>query len=94
MTRPPRNSRRAYDADGKEIAPMTLANMRAHGVLSIAAHCERTACGRTAVGNVDGLADTLPVPDVALKLRCSECDGRRIKTIPNWLEYNTPGVGR
>jgi hypothetical protein len=32
MTRPPRNPRRAYDADGREIRPMSLGNMREHGV--------------------------------------------------------------
>src|SRR5215211_3453396 len=35
------NPRRAYDADGREIPPMTLANMREHGVRSVAAHCRK-----------------------------------------------------
>ena len=30
-----RNPRRAYDADGREIGPMSLANMREHGVRSV-----------------------------------------------------------
>ncbi len=30
MTRPPRKPRRAYDRDGNEIPPMTLANRREH----------------------------------------------------------------
>jgi len=37
MTRPPRNPRRAYDADGRMVKPMTLGNMREHGVRSVAA---------------------------------------------------------
>ncbi len=43
--RPPRNPRRAYDADGREIPPMTLGNMREHGVRSIRAYCQETSCG-------------------------------------------------
>jgi hypothetical protein len=31
MTRPPCNPRRAYDADGNDIRPMSLGNMREHG---------------------------------------------------------------
>ena len=38
MSRLPRNPRRASDRDGREIPPMTLATMRAHGVHSIASH--------------------------------------------------------
>jgi len=32
IDRPPCNPRRAYDAEGREIPPMTLGNMREHGV--------------------------------------------------------------
>jgi hypothetical protein len=39
MTHPPRNPRRTYDRDGLEIPPMTLANMREHGVRSVEASC-------------------------------------------------------
>jgi hypothetical protein len=35
-----RNPRRAYDADGREIEPMSLANLREHGVRSVEATCE------------------------------------------------------
>jgi len=46
MTRAPRNPRRAYDRDGREIPPMTLANMREHGVRTIWASCQEAFCGR------------------------------------------------
>jgi hypothetical protein len=91
MNRPPRNPRRSYLSDGTEIPPMTLENMRAHGVRCVASTCERTECQHSAVINVDGLPDDYLVPDIALKLRCSRCGGRQIKTIPNWLEHNAPG---
>ena len=36
--------------------------------------------------NVDGLPDDVPVPDVALRLRCSACGSRNVKTQPEWRE--------
>jgi hypothetical protein len=47
MTRPPRNLRRAYDADGNEIRPMSLGNMREHGVRSVLAICQDASCGHS-----------------------------------------------
>jgi hypothetical protein len=64
---------RAYDHDGNEIRPMSLGNMREHGVRSVAAHCQESSCGHSGTVNVDGLPDDFPVPDVALRLRCSRC---------------------
>jgi hypothetical protein len=75
-----RNPRRAYKADGSVIAPMDLANMRANGVRAVEARCE--ACGHEAVVN----CDALPVPDVALRLRCSPCGSKKIVMKPNWTE--------
>ncbi len=62
MTRPPRNPRRAYDADGREIRPMTLGNMREHGVRTVVAHCQDVGCGHSASINVDAFPDRFPVP--------------------------------
>jgi hypothetical protein len=64
MTRPPRNPRRAYDAEGREIAPMSLGDMREHGVQSVAAHCQDASCGHSASINMDDLPDDFAVPDV------------------------------
>lgn len=89
-----RNPRRAYDADGNEIPPMTLAHMRDHGVRSVDARCRADGCGHEAVVNVDDLPDELPVPDVGLRLRCSKCGGRRIETRPNWADATAAGMGR
>src|SRR5215216_2234835 len=80
-----RNPRRAYNSDGREIEPMPLANMRQHGVRSIDAECRD--CKHEAVVNVDSLPDALPVPDVALRLRCSACGAKNILTRPNWREH-------
>jgi hypothetical protein len=65
MTRPPRNPRRAYDHDGREIRPMSLGNMREHGVRSVLAICQETSCGHSGSINVDSVPDDFPVPDVS-----------------------------
>ena len=65
---------------------MTLATMREHGVRSVAAHCQEIGCGHAGSVNVDHLPGNFPVPDVALRLRCSTCGSRNVKTIPNCSE--------
>jgi hypothetical protein len=55
-----RNPRRAYEKNGSEIPPMTLANMRENGTHSIAASC--TECQHAATLKVDHLDGALPVP--------------------------------
>ena len=60
-----RHPRRSYNADGTEIVPMTLANMRSHGVRSVLAW--RNESGHHADFNADHLLDDLPVLDVALR---------------------------
>ncbi len=89
-----RNPRRAYDGEGTEIPPMTLGNMRAHGIRSIDAYCQAIGCGHASTLNVDGLPDELPVPDVGLRLRCSRCGSRSIQTRPNWAELRAADMGR
>ena len=86
MTRPPRNPRRAYDADGREIRPMSIGNMREHGVRSVLAICQEASCGHSGSVNVDELRDDFAVPDVALRLRCAACGSRTVKSIPDWRE--------
>ena len=62
--------------------PMTLANMRQNGVRAVTATCE--ACGREADVNVDALPETMTVPKAGLRLRCSQCGGKRVLTRPAW----------
>ena len=77
MTRPGRNPRRAYDHEGREIPPMTLASMRARGVTHVFAACEAHGCRHEGTVDVSSLPDELPVPDVALKMRCSAWAARK-----------------
>lgn len=65
---------------------MPLANMREHGVRSVAAICQVVGCGHFASVNVDALPDDFPVLDVSLRLRCSACGSRSVKAIPAWRE--------
>jgi hypothetical protein len=58
---------------------MTLANMRQHGVRANSA-----TCGHEADVNVDALLETLAVPKVGQRFRCSECGGKQINTRPAW----------
>jgi hypothetical protein len=74
-----RNPLRAYDR-GRAIEPVTLGNMREHGVRAVDATCE--ACKHEAVVNVDNLADDVYVPDVAVKLRCSACGSKNVVCAP------------
>jgi hypothetical protein len=65
---------------------MTLGNMRSQGVRSISVYCQSINCGHEATFNADALPDDMSVPDVGLRLRCSRCGNRQIKTQPNWSE--------
>ena len=61
---------------------MSLANMRANGVRAVIAICED--CKHEADINVDALPETIAVPEVGRRLRCSECGGKRIVSRPAW----------
>ena len=65
---------------------MSLSNMREHGVRSVLAICREASCGYSASINVNDLPYEFPVPDVALRLRCSRCGSRDVKTQPDWKE--------
>jgi hypothetical protein len=85
MLRPPRNPRRAYDKAGNEIPPVTIAHLTAEGCKTVAAFCDD--CGHEAIVDVSGFPDDFPIPDVALKLRCSACGSRQIRVRLNMLEH-------
>lgn len=66
---------------------MSLGNMREHGVRSVWAICQEASCGHSASINVNDLPDGFPVPDVALRLRCSRCGStRNVKIQPDWKQ--------
>jgi hypothetical protein len=73
---------------------MTLANMRALGVQSVMAICEEVLCGHSATLSAVALPDALPVPDIALRLRCSRCGSKAVSTRPSWQEYSASGAAK
>ncbi|WP_264051682.1 hypothetical protein [Methylobacterium flocculans] len=87
-----RNPRRAYDPEGREIAPATIANSKANGAGGLMVLCK---CGRETTIPFDGLPDTALVPDVALRLRCSACGSgaKDIETRPDFTGRATSGTG-
>jgi predicted RNA-binding Zn-ribbon protein involved in translation (DUF1610 family) len=58
---------------------MTLANMRQDGVRAVIARCE--ACAHAADVNVE----TITVPEVGWRFRCSQCGGKQINTGPHGM---------
>jgi hypothetical protein len=70
MTRPPRNPRRAYDAGGHEIRPMSLGTMREHGVRSVLASCQDT------VARARSTWTACPISSRCPTCRCA-CGARR-----------------
>ena len=92
----PRNPRRAYDQDGTEIPPVTVGRSLAEGYRTVMAYCEAHRCGHGAEVPLKGWPVHLPVPDMALKLRCSKCGSRRIRMMVNVDELyaKAHGTGR
>jgi hypothetical protein len=62
--------------------PMSLRNMRRNGVRSITATCE--TCNHAADVLVDAMAETVYVPHIGRRLRCSQCNGKAINIRPAW----------
>jgi len=79
-----RNPRRAYDAEGREITPATVANSRQNGARGIMVLCR---CGHEATLPFDRFSDDALMPDIALRLRCSACGAgpKDIETRPDFM---------
>jgi hypothetical protein len=67
---------------------MTLANMRANGVRSLAIRCE--VCRHEATLNVDAYADEVTVPSFAPRMVCTCCGIVGADVRPNWRERPAP----
>jgi hypothetical protein len=80
-----RNPRRAYDAEGREIIPATIANSVQNGAYAIRAEC---ACGHEADVPIDRFPPEGLVPDVGLNLKCSACGAKGPRTVPVWSRAN------
>ena len=78
-----RNPRRAYDREGREIAPMDLANAAENGVRFIRAICP-PPCRHEGEVALERFPSALAVRDVGLYLRCTACRRKGPETEPVW----------
>src|SRR5450830_1925671 len=67
-------------------APMTLGNMRANGVRTLAASCLGRDGNHHRVLDMSGYPGDLPVPSFGPRLRCEVCGHRGADVRPNWNE--------
>ena len=63
-------------------APMDLANMRRNGVRALSVTC--LDCHHDANVNVDDQPAQLSVPSFANRMRCTQCESRRVHVMPAW----------
>lgn len=80
-----RNPRRAYDAEGREIAPATVGTERANGVTVVEIWCGD--CHHHGEVSTDGMPADLAIPDICLRYRCSACGGRNLTSRPSVMEH-------
>jgi hypothetical protein len=80
-----RNPRRAYGKDGNEIASALVRDIKVLGCTTVCASCQQ--CGHEAVLDITDASDDRPVPDISLRLRCSRCNSRDIRTAMDMAEY-------
>jgi len=64
--------------------PMTLGNMRANGVRTIAVWCSARGCGHHHIIDVERYGDDVPVPWFGPRLRCERCGHLGAHARPNW----------
>jgi hypothetical protein len=76
-----RNPRRAYNRDGTEIPPPTVASSLARGETRITLYCKNRACGHSGDVQLKDLPPELAIPDIALSAVCSTCGCRDIITM-------------
>ena len=67
--------------------------MRALGMTTVASFCEAQGCGHDAVISLEGWPKATPIPDIALRLRCSECGSRKIRMMLNVREMYAKAYG-
>jgi hypothetical protein len=66
------------------IEPMTLGNMRANGVRSLAIYCRQ--CHHETIINVDHWPAETEVPSFGPKMVCTKCRTIGADVRPNWRE--------
>ena len=68
----------------KSIEPMTLGNMRANGVRSLAIRCRALWCNHEAILDAGTYPDEVPVPSFSPMMVCTICGAIGADVRPNW----------
>ncbi|MET0531922.1 MAG: hypothetical protein ABW003_26920 [Microvirga sp.] len=73
----------------KQVAyePMTLANMRAHGMTRLEVTCHAPDCGHRAMVDVSKFGDDVIVSELGSRFWCSRCGSRNVDARPGWIQY-------
>jgi hypothetical protein len=69
--------------------PMTLGNMREHGVYRLLVSCLNQQCRHEALIDVSSYPDDMEVRSLARRMICSKCGGESAFVRPNWKEQPT-----
>jgi hypothetical protein len=80
-----KNPRRAYDSEGREIAPATVGDERAAGVHAVEIWCGH--CHHHAEISTDAMSAETPIPDICLRYHCSVCGSRNLTSRPSVCEH-------
>jgi len=72
--------------DYRNDPPMTLGNMRANGVQTLAVYCSGRGCNHEAVLDVSCYPDFFAVPLFGPRMVCSVCGAIGADARPNWNE--------
>jgi hypothetical protein len=67
--------------------PMTLGNMRANGVHTLAVYCR---CNHDAILDAASYPDEMPVPAFGPRMVCTVCGAIGADVRPNWNERAQP----
>ena len=70
----------------KPVEPMTLANMRANGVRSLAITCGALWCHHQGILDVSPYPDDIAVPSFGPRMVCTACGAVGADAPPNWNE--------
>ena len=64
--------------------PMTLGNMRANDVRTLAVYCGGCQCHHEAIVDVSDYPDEVPVPSFGPRMVCTVCRAIGADARPNW----------
>jgi hypothetical protein len=71
---------------------MTLGNMRANGVSTLAVYCSGRGCNHQSVLNVTRYTDDMPVASFGRRMVCMACGAIGADVRPNWQERAPPSL--